>query len=325
MDRRQFLQGSLGVAAAGTALIKTGAARAAAPKEVVYITSTLDLQCWRLVDQGCARKCKEFGYKYSVLDSRNSAPAQLQNAQDAIARGVSGIVLSPTDSATAPSVLALAKRAGIPVAIADVGADSGEYISYVHSDNYKGGVGVGSALAAAFKKRGWTDAPYAIIAISQARQIGKQRTAGFRDGMKAGGYTQETSLKQMQAYTMDETLKYAQDDITSTPNLHALFIELDGVSLSGLQAVKAANKQDSILLAAFDGNLPKYMDLLKTGEFTVLGLQRMSTMGTKSVENLKTVFEGGTVAEKETILEMLIATPENIAELMPEIEKTILV
>jgi hypothetical protein len=67
------------------------------------------------------------------------------------------------------------------------------------------------------------------------------------------------------------------------------------------------------------------MDLLKVGDFTALGLQRMSTMGVKSVENLKIVLDGGVVPEKETILEMLIATPDNIHEMLPEIEKTILV
>jgi ribose transport system substrate-binding protein len=324
MDRRKFLQMGATAAAASTGVFKATRARAA-EKEIVYITSALEIPCWRLVHEGCERTCKELGFKYSVLNSRNSAPVQLQNAQDAISRGVAGIVLSPTDSATAPSVIALAKRAGVPVAIADVGADSGDYISYVHSDNFKGGIGIGNALAAAFKKRGWTDAPYAIIAISQARKIGQQRTAGFRQAIRAAGFTSETSLQQMQSYTMDETLKFSQDALTATPNLHGLFIELDQVSLSGLQAIKAAGKQDNVMLVAFDGNLQKYMDLLKAGEFTALGLQRMSTMGSKSVENLKTVLDGGTVKEKETVLEMLIATPENIDELLPEIQKTILV
>ena len=40
--------------------------------------------------------------------------------QDAIARGVAGIAISPTDSSTAPSVLALAARAKIPVVVADI-------------------------------------------------------------------------------------------------------------------------------------------------------------------------------------------------------------
>jgi Periplasmic binding protein domain len=59
--------------------------------------------------------------------SHNDAQTQLKNAQDAIARGVAGIVISPTDSSTCPSVLALAQKANIPVVIADIGTNEGEY------------------------------------------------------------------------------------------------------------------------------------------------------------------------------------------------------
>jgi ABC-type sugar transport system substrate-binding protein len=38
---------------------------------------------------------------------------------------VDGILISPTDSSTAPSVLSLAEKANIPVVIADIGPASG--------------------------------------------------------------------------------------------------------------------------------------------------------------------------------------------------------
>ena len=44
--------------------------------------------------------------------------------------------------------LALAARAKIPVVVADIGTNSGEYVSFVISDNYQGAHGVGEALAA---------------------------------------------------------------------------------------------------------------------------------------------------------------------------------
>ena len=56
-------------------------------------------------------------------------------------------MISPTDQSTAPSVLELAKRADIPVVIADIGTNSGDYVSFIISDNYEGAKGVGVALA----------------------------------------------------------------------------------------------------------------------------------------------------------------------------------
>ena len=107
-------------------------------KEIVYLTPGLDLPFWRYLSKGIESEAKKAGYSYTALDSHNSAETQLKNAQDAIARGVAGIAISPTDSSTAPSVLALAARAKIPVVVADIGTNSGEYVSFIISDNYQG-------------------------------------------------------------------------------------------------------------------------------------------------------------------------------------------
>src|SRR4051794_13539576 len=105
MQRRTFV-GLLGGALVATGLAVSGAApAAAASKEVVYLTPGLDLPFWRYLSKGVESVVTKQGYTYQALDSHNSAQTQLQNAQDAIARGVAGIVISPTDSSTAPSVL----------------------------------------------------------------------------------------------------------------------------------------------------------------------------------------------------------------------------
>ena len=104
-------------------------------------------------------------------------------------RGVAGIVLSPTDSSTAPSVQALAEKANIPVVIADIGTNGGEYVSYISSNNYEGAHGVGLALGQDLKKKGWETGTVGIVGISQARKNGQARTKGFLDGLKDGGFT----------------------------------------------------------------------------------------------------------------------------------------
>src|ERR1700733_12991074 len=187
-------------------------------KELVSLTPGLDLPFWRYLSKGIEAEAKKAGYSYTALDSHNSAETQLKNAQDAIARGVAGIAISPTDSSTAPSVLALAARAKIPVVVADIGTNSGDYVSFVISDNYQGAHGVGEALAAALKDKGWTDGSVGLITISQARKNGQARTAGFRDAMKTAGLRKEAGLQQMQSYTADETFKFTQDMLTANPD-----------------------------------------------------------------------------------------------------------
>ena len=104
MKRRTFLQLTAGAALAGTGAFGIPAARAAG-KDIVYLTPGLDLPFWRYLSKGVEKVATEKGYGFQALDSHNSAQTQLQNAQDAIARGVAGIVIPPTDSSTAPTVL----------------------------------------------------------------------------------------------------------------------------------------------------------------------------------------------------------------------------
>jgi ribose transport system substrate-binding protein len=108
----------------------------AAGKHLAYLTPGLDLPFWRILAKGLDDEAKAAGGGSTAYDSHNNALTQLQNAQDAIARKVHGILISPTDSSTCPAVLNLAKRAGVPAVIADIGTTGGDYASFIISDNY---------------------------------------------------------------------------------------------------------------------------------------------------------------------------------------------
>jgi ribose transport system substrate-binding protein len=107
-------------------------------KKFAYLAPGFDIPFWRTVSKSVTDTLKSEGGTVTSFDSHNDAATQLKNAQDAIAQGVAGIIISPTDSSTAPSVLALAARAHVPVVIADVGTNSGDYVSFVVSDNETG-------------------------------------------------------------------------------------------------------------------------------------------------------------------------------------------
>ncbi|MDE3177913.1 MAG: substrate-binding domain-containing protein [Pseudomonadota bacterium] len=319
MNRRHLISAVAALAvAAGFAF---AAPARADNKEIVYLTPGLDLPFWRYLSKGVEAEAKKEGYAYTALDSHNNAQTQLKNAQDAIARGVAGIAISPTDSSTAPSVLALAARAKIPVVVADIGTNSGEYVSFVISDNKEGAHGVGVALAEALKEKGWTDGSIGLITISQARKNGQARTGGFRDAMKEAGITKEAGLQQMQSYTADETFKFTQDMLTANPNMRGMFIQTDQPTLGALRAIKAAHREGTLLVAAFDG-IPDFVDLLKKGEIVASGMQQPYLMGVKSGEALVSALKGGK-PDKEILVPIVIATSKNIDQILPTIKQTV--
>jgi ribose transport system substrate-binding protein len=309
------------VSALAATTIGFAAPARAAEKEIVYLTPGLDLPFWRYLSKGIEAEAKKAGYSYTALDSHNSAATQLKNAQDAIARGVAGIAISPTDSSTAPSVLQLAARAKIPVVVADIGTNSGDYVSFIISDNHQGAFGVGEAVAAALKEKGWTDGSVGLITISQARKNGQARTAGFREAMKNAGITKEAGLQQMQSYTADETFKFAQDMLTANPEMRGMFIQADQPTLGAVRAVKAAHRDGTLVVGAFDG-IPEFIDLLKKGEIVATGMQQPYLMGEKSGEALVAALKGET-PEKQITVPIVIVTSKNVNELLPTIKQTV--
>lgn len=298
-----------------------GTSAFAQSKDIVYLTPGLDLPFWRYLSKGVESVAKENGYGFQALDSANSAQTQLKNAQDSIARGVAGIVLSPTDSSTAPSVLQLAEKAKIPVVIADIGTNSGNYVSFIISDNYKGAHGVGEALAAALKEKGWQDGSVGIVSISQARLNGQARTKGFKDALAEAGIKGDAGLQQMQSYTADETFKFTQDMLTANPQMRGLFVQTDQPAIGALRATKAARRNNDVLVAAFDG-IPEFVPLLKSGELVASGMQQPYLMGETSG---KALFDhlGGKTPEKEILVPIVVVTSKNIEEMLPTISKTV--
>lgn len=290
-----------------------------AGKRLAYLTPGLDLPYWRTLAKGVADFAKQHGATSTTYDSHNSAQTQLQNAQDAIAKQVDGIVLSPTDSSTAPSILALAARARIPVVIADIGTTSGEYLSFVISDNYKGAYGVGKVLAQRMKAKGWGHGTVGLVTISLARQNGKDRTNGFMKAMDEAGIKQ-AALSQMQTYTADETFKFVQDMLTSHPEMRGLFIETDQPAIGALRALKAARRENAVELAAFDG-IPEFIPLIESGRLVASGMQQPYLFGTASARAMFEHF-AGKVPPKRILVPIIVVDQGNVKKEAPIVRKT---
>ncbi len=294
--------------------------QAAEPMEFAYLTPGLDLPFWRYLAKGIEDEAKKAGHKATTYDSNNDAAKQLANAQDAIARKVKGIMISPTDSSTCPKVLDLAAKAGIPVVIADIGTDSGEYVSFVISDNFDGAYKVGQLLAEKLKAKKWDKGPVGLVTISLARANGKKRTAGFRKAMKEAG-VKEVALKQMQSYTGDETFKYVQDMITANPDIHGIFIQTDNPTLGAVRAVQTARMAGKVMVAGFDG-VPEFVDLIKKSKLIGSGMQQPYLMGQRSMQAMLDHLNGKKV-EKEILVPIMLVSEDNIEKVLPTIKQTV--
>jgi ribose transport system substrate-binding protein len=294
--------------------------RAADGKLIAYLTIAVQIQFLRTVSKGIEGVVKQNGGSYALYDSKNSAQVQFQNAQDAIARKVDGIIICPTDSSTCAPILSEAQKAGIPVVIEDIGTTGGEYVSYISSDNYHGAYETTKIMIKEMIKKGWDKADVGVITVSLARINGQARTKGFRDAIKEAGM-KEVALSEMQTYTSDETYKFTQDILTAHPELRGLFIEADEPAMGGLRAIHTSRRGDSLVCAAFDG-IPDMIDPIKSGAFAAVGMQQPYLMGVRAAEAMFSHLSGKS-PPKNVEVPVLVVSQENVDELLPTIKQNV--
>jgi ribose transport system substrate-binding protein len=101
---------------------------------------------WKCVHAGAVkaqRELKEKGVNVDIIwkgplreDDRDM---QIQVVENFMTRRVSGILLAPLDSQSLVAPVVNASRAKIPVVIFDSGLKTDKYVSFVATDNHKGG------------------------------------------------------------------------------------------------------------------------------------------------------------------------------------------
>src|SRR4051812_24398741 len=136
---------------------------------------------WQSIHAGAEKAAQELGV--SVIwrgplreDDRAS---QISEVEGFVTRGVSGIVLAPLDDAALAPPVADAKRAGIPVVVIDSGLKGTDYVSFVATDNRKGGRLAGEHLAQLLRDRG----KIVMLRYAEGSESTAQREQGFLEAI----------------------------------------------------------------------------------------------------------------------------------------------
>jgi len=299
------------------AMVSCASLFAAGPYTIAYMTPALSIPFWKDIADGLQQQAEKVGnIKMVNSDSRLSAETQLKNAQDLITAGVNLIVISPTDSASCPAVLELAKKSNVPVVICDIGTDSGDYAAFVISDNYGGANAAGKYMVEQMKKKGISGGDVGVITISLARQNGRDRTQGFRDALQGTSLT-VAKLLECKEYTRAESMRYTQDILTAQPRLRGLFTEHDEANLGSLPAIDTSGKAAQIVNVGFDGS-PEAVQAIKDGRLYAASMQQPVLMGRKALEAAVAVLAGKPV-DKKVVVPTILVTKENVAQVEPQL------
>jgi ribose transport system substrate-binding protein len=138
---------------------------------------------WQSIHAGAEKAAREVGATIIWRgplreDDRDS---QVSEVEGFVSRGVSGIVLAPLDdSALAPPVAEAARR-GIPVVVIDSGLKGHDYVSFVATDNRKGGRLAGEHLGDLLRDAG----KVVMLRYAEGSESTTQREEGFLEAIGA--------------------------------------------------------------------------------------------------------------------------------------------
>ena len=290
-------------------------------KKLVYIVSDARIPFWDIMGRGASSMADSLGYEFEILSSDNSAKNELQSTIKAIKERVSGIIVSPTNSSACSTILKFANSAGIPVVISDIGTDSGEYVSYISSNNRDGAYKIGKILAKRMTELGWQDGSVGIIAIPQKRANGKARTAGFMQAMGEAGI-KSADIRQQVTFSYSETYKHSKEIIEKHSNLRAIWLQGSDRYQAALDAISDAGKKDKILLITFDAE-PEFLNLIPSGVLVGSAMQQPYLMGEVAVKVMDMHLNAISV-EKNLQLPILAISKENIESQLPLIKRNVL-
>lgn len=288
---------------------------------LVYLVSDLRIPFWDIMWRGIKNRAEQLGYDVAVHSADNDAKAELKHTGNAIRSKVDGIIISPTNSSAAVTILKLSKGAGIPVVISDIGTDGGEYVSYISSDNEGGAYALGQVLATKMQSLGWEKGRVGVISIPQKRANGKARTAGFMRALDEAGI-KGAGLRQQVTFSYQETYDFAAELIANNPDLRALWLQGSDRYQGALDAIRDAGKKGEILLITFDAE-PEFLDLIPQGILVGAGMQQPFLMGEKAVDAMHKHLNRQVVVKNQKLPVLAIST-DNIAKELPTIRRNVL-
>ena len=278
-----------------------GSAPSSSRQTIAVIPKGTSHVFWQSIHAGAQRAGTELGVDIVWRgplreDERDSQIAEVENA---ISRGVSGIVLAPLDEAALVSPVTSAKRSGIPVVIIDSGLKGEDYVSFVATDNEIGGRLGGEELARQLGGKG----KVVLLRYAEGSDSTNRREAGFLAAMKANPGIQVVSDNQYGgadvegAYRKSETLLSRFKNPDGSLSIDGIFCPNESTTFGMMRVLQDNGWAGKVRFVGFDAsdNLTKG---LREGQINALVLQDPMRMGYLGVKTLMSHIKGEKVERR---------------------------
>jgi ribose transport system substrate-binding protein len=270
---------------------------------------------WKSIHAGAEQAAQEFtaaGDTVRIIwkgplreDDREQ---QVQVVEGFTSQGVSGIVLAPLDNRALVRPVEEAKNAGVPTVIMDSGLESDQIVSFVATDNYKGGELCAERLGTLLGGKG----NVLMLRYQEGSNSTEQREKGFLDKMKSAYPGIKIVSSDQYGGATRETAKRASENLLNryAADLDGIFTVNESNTVGMLLALQDISKAGKIKFVGFDASQP-LLDAMKAHQLDGVAVQNPMKMGYLGVKTMVEHLKGKPV-EKRIDTGVVMVTPESM-------------
>ncbi len=239
---------------------------------------------WKSIHAGAVKAGRELGIEiiWKGPQREDDRELQIQVVEDFVSKKVDGIVLAPLDDKALVRPVGDAMKKKIPVVIIDSGLQGKDYVSFVATDNYKGGLLGGERLGEVMGGKGKA----ILLRYQEGSASTMERERGFLDAMKKKfPGVQIVSDNQYGGATAELAYQKSENLLNRFPDVEGIFCPNESTTFGMLRALTDAGKAGKVKFVGFDSS-EKLIQGLRDGNIHGLVQQNPFKMGELGVKTL---------------------------------------
>jgi len=282
---------------------------------IAVVPKGTNMEFWHTVHAGALKARRDLGERGVDVEVIWKGPLreddreqQIQVVEGFTSQNVDGIVLAPLDSRALVRPVEEAKRLGIPTVIFDSGLESDDIVSFVATDNFKGGEMAADTLGRLLDGAG----NVLLLRYQEGSASTTAREEGFLDPVSEAWPDISVVSSDQHAGPTRETAKSAAENLLNRfgTDLDGVFVVNETSTRGMLLALQDTQLAGKVRFLGFDGN-PAYADAVRAGEMDGFVIQDPFGMAALAVETMVDHILGKPVPARVDT-GVLVVTEENL-------------
>jgi len=233
---------------------------------------------------------------------------QTQVVEGFISQGVQGIVLAPFDSHALVRPVEEAAQAGIPTVVVDSGLESQKVVSFISTDNKKGGALAADRMGELLHGKG----KVLLLRYQEGSASTEAREQGFVEQLKKGFPGIELISSNQYAGPTRDTAKRASENLLTryAEQVQGIFTPNESSTAGMLLALQDIQKAGKVVFVGFDSS-ETFIEAMRNKQLQGIVVQDPFRMGELGVKTIVDHLQGKSV-DKRVDTGATMVTPENL-------------